>query len=68
LPDVTNNQSRGRGVRAQLAFEGPRWSVSLWSHYWKIKNSDVQPIGFGLGVLEPANDTYETGIELRYRF
>lgn len=68
LPDVTNRQSRGRGTRAQLAFEGPRWAISLWSHYWKIKDSDIQPVAPGLGVLEPANTTHETGVELRYRF
>ena len=66
--DVTNRQGRGRGARAQLAFEGPRWAVSLWTHYWKIKNSDVQPIGMGFAALEPANTTHETGVELRYRF
>jgi hypothetical protein len=63
LPDVTNRQVRGRGVRGQLAFEGARWSVSLWSHYWKIKNSDIQ-----FGGIEPANSTHETGVEVRYRF
>jgi len=68
LNDVTNRQGRGRGARAQLAFEGPRWGFSLWTHYWKIKNSDVQPVGFGLAGLEPANTTQETGVELRYRF
>jgi hypothetical protein len=66
--DVTNRQGRGRGARAQLAFEGPRWSFSLWSHYWKIKDSDIQPIGLGFVGLEPANTTRETGVEVRYRF
>jgi len=65
---ATNEQRRGRGVRAQLSFEGPRWAFSLWSHYWKIKNSDVQPVAPGRGILEPANNTHETGVELRYRF
>jgi hypothetical protein len=66
--DVTNRQGRGRGARGQLAFQGPRWSFSVWSHYWKIKDSDIQPIGLGLAGLEPANTTRESGIELRYRF
>lgn len=66
--DVTNRQGRGRGARGELAFEGPRWSFSLWSHYWKIKDSNVQPVGLGFAGLEPANTTHETGIELRYRF
>ena len=66
--DVTNRQARGRGARGQLAFEGASWSFSLWSHYWKIKDSDVQAVGLGLAGLEPANVTRETGVELRYRF
>jgi hypothetical protein len=66
--DVTNRQARGRGARVQLAFEGPRWSFSLWSHYWKIEDSDIQPIGLGFVGLEPANVTRESGVELRYRF
>lgn len=66
--DVTNRQGRGRGARAQLAFEGPRWSFGLWTHYWKIKDSDIQPIGLGSAGLEPANTTRESGVELRYRF
>ncbi|HSG76308.1 MAG TPA: hypothetical protein VLA30_09240 [Burkholderiales bacterium] len=66
--DVSNRQGRGRGARAQLTFEGPRWGVSFWTHYWKIKDSDIQPIGLGYVGLEPANTTHETGVELRYRF
>lgn len=65
---VTNHQRRGRGARGELALEGRRWSVSLWSHYWKIEDSDIQPIGMGLAGLEPANTTNESGVELRYRF
>ncbi|MEX2240346.1 MAG: hypothetical protein WD775_06600 [Burkholderiales bacterium] len=68
LNDVTNRQDRGRGIRGELAFEGSRWTFSLWSHYWKIKDSDVQPIGAGLAGFEPANFTRESGLEVRYRF
>lgn len=68
LRDVTNRQEDGWGARAQLMFETRRWSFGVWTHYWDIKDSDVQPIGFGLGALEPANSTRESGIELRYRF
>ena len=66
--DVTNEQRHGRGARVQLAFEGPRWSVSLWSHYWDIEDSEPQPVGLGFVGLEPANKTRETGVEVRYRF
>lgn len=67
-PDVTNRQRRGRGYRAQLMFEGPRWSFGPWMHYWNVKDSDIQANGAGLGGLEPANWTRESGVELRYRF
>lgn len=65
---VTNLQRRGRGARGELAFEGPRWSLGLWSHYWKIEDSDIQPIGLGQFGLEPANTTRESGLEVRFRF
>lgn len=68
LPDITNRQQDGWGARAQLMFESRRWSFGVWTHYWDIKDSDIQPIGFGLGALEPANTTRESGIEVRYRF
>jgi len=66
--DVTNQQRRGRGYRAQLMFEGRRWAFGPWMHYWNVKDSDIQPIAPGLGGLEPANWTRESGVELRYRF
>ncbi|MEO8717274.1 MAG: hypothetical protein ABI423_03535 [Burkholderiales bacterium] len=66
--DVVNRQERGYGARAQLMLERRRWSFGLWAQYWKIKDSDIQPIGFGFVGLEPANNTRESGIELRYRF
>ncbi len=61
--DVTNQQRRGRGHRAQVMFEGRRWAFGPWMHYWNVKDSDIQPAG-----LEPANWTREAGVELRYRF
>lgn len=66
--DVTNEQMEGYGVRAQLAFEGPRWSFIVWTNYWDIEDSDIQPIGGGFAALEPANTTRESGVEVRYRF
>jgi hypothetical protein len=66
--DVTNHQQTGRGSRAQLYLEGARWSFGLWTNYWKIDDSDVQPVGMGLGALEPGNTTHESGVEVRYRF
>jgi hypothetical protein len=68
FPDVNNNQARGYGNRGRLAFERGAWSVAAWFEFWKIRDSDIQPIGFGLGALEPANSTREYGAEVRYRF
>lgn len=68
LNDVTNRQRHGRGYRAQLMLEGRHWSFGPWMHYWKVKDSEIQPIGMGLAGLEPENWTRESGVELRYRF
>jgi Outer membrane protein beta-barrel domain len=68
LPDVDNNQARGHGNRGRLAFERGAWSIAAWFEYWNIRDSDIQPAGFGLGLLEPANNTREYGVEARYRF
>jgi Outer membrane protein beta-barrel domain len=68
LPDINNRQSRGHGARAELRLEGPRWSFGLWTHYWSIKDSDIQPLTPTIGLLEPANTTHESGIDARYRF
>jgi hypothetical protein len=66
--DVSNRQSSGRGWRAQLMFENRRWSVGPWLHTWNIGDSDLQPVAPGVLVYEPANETREAGVELRYRF
>jgi len=68
LNDVTNRQAKGWGARAQLMFEGRRWSFGIWTQYWDIEDSDLQSVGLGLAGLEPANETRESGVELRYRF
>jgi hypothetical protein len=68
LRNVTNKQNDGWGARAQLAFENRRWAIAIWTQYWDIKDSEIQPVGLGLIGLEPANTTRESGVELRYRF
>lgn len=68
LPDVSNEQSRGRGYRVQLMFESRRWTVGPWLHFWDVEDSEPQTIAPGLAVYEPANETREAGVELRYRF
>ena len=66
--DVINTQKRGNGHRASLVLERDHWAIGVWTHYWHIKDSDVQPIGLGKAALEPENWTRESGIEFRYRF
>jgi len=66
--DASNRQKDGRGYRGYLMFESGHWAFGPWLNYWKIKDSDIVPIGFGFGAMEPANWTREYGVELRYRF
>ena len=66
--DVTNTQKRGSGHRAYLMIEKDHLAFGAWWHYWRIKDSDVQPIGLGRAGLESENWTRESGIEFRYRF
>jgi hypothetical protein len=66
--DVTNDQDHGYGYRASFMVENGRWAFGPWLQYWKIKDSDVVPIGGGFLGMEPENWTREYGGELRYRF
>jgi len=66
--DASNRQHDGRGYRAYLMLENGRWAFGPWLHYWKIRDSDIVPIGLGIVAMEPANWTREYGVELRYRF
>jgi len=72
LNDVTNTQSHGYGYRTYLMVEKDHLAFGAWTHYWDIKDSDVQFAGVVNGVrvggLEPANWTRESGVEFRYRF
>ena len=65
--DVSNEQTKGYGYRANLMFEHDHWALGPWLHYWSIKDSDTQCGGTICG-LEPANWTREWGAELRYRW
>ena len=66
--DATNTQERGNGHRFYLMVEKDHLAFGAWTHYWHIKDSDVQPIGLGRAGREPENYTRESGLELRYRF
>ena len=70
--DVTNTQERGNGHRVSMTVEKDHLAFVAWTHYWHIKDSDVQFAGVVQGrrrfALEPENYTRESGLELRYRF
>jgi len=73
LMDVTNEQKGGRGHRASLMLEKGHWAIGAWTHYWHIKDSDLQCVtapvnGVCLAGQEPENYTRESGLEIRYRF
>jgi hypothetical protein len=66
--DASNRQHDGRGYRAHLMLESGRWALGPCLQYWKIKDSNIVPVGLGTVAMEPANWTREYGVELRYRF
>jgi len=70
--DVTNTQESGNGHRVSLMVEKDQLAFGAWTHYWHIKDSDVQFAGVVQGrgrfAQEPENYTRESGLELRYRF
>jgi len=75
LPDVTNQQYRGYGLRLSSMYQFSEWSVGPYITYWNIQNSNVvtQPITVGktvyrLSAQEPANTTVEAGIKVSYSF
>lgn len=68
LMNATNMQNSARGYRGSLMFENGRWSFGPWVHHWKVRESDIVPIGNGLFGQEPKNTTREAGLEVRYRF
>lgn len=66
--DVTNRQRKGYGYRAALMFEKGNLAFGPWLQGWEIEDSDIQPIGGGFFGLEPKNETFEAGIEVKYHF
>ncbi|MEO8158843.1 MAG: hypothetical protein ABI648_13680 [Betaproteobacteria bacterium] len=66
--DATNTQTKGYGYRFSVMAEKGSWAFGPWMHYWKIEDSDIVPIGFGIRGFEPKNETQEFGLEVKYRF
>lgn len=68
IPDVTTRQRKGYGYRASLMFEKGHLAFGPWVQGWDIEDSDLEPIGGGVFVFEPKNETFEAGVEVKYRF
>lgn len=62
--DVTNDQSGGFGLRADVMYSLSDWAVGPFLAVWSIYDSDlIQGIGY-----EPRNRTTEFGLRMRFRF
>jgi hypothetical protein len=75
LPDLTNDQDGGYGVRGSIYYEKANWSFGPWFHYWHIDQSDltsatvtVSGTSVTTSVYEPRNKTTEIGFRVGYKF
>ena len=66
--DANNKQNKGYGYRLSVMAENGSWAFGPWMQYWNIEDSDIVPIGFGFRGLEPKNETWEYGLQVKYRF
>ena len=75
LPNVTNQQTSGYGLRLSSMYQFDAWSVGPYVTYWNIQNSNavtqtitVNRVNYRLTAYEPANNTIEAGIKVAYSF
>jgi len=75
LPDLTNDQNEGYGLRGSIYYEKGSWSIGPWFYYWHIDQSEtaaatvtVSGTPVTMFFVEPRNTTTEFGIRLGYRF
>jgi hypothetical protein len=75
LPNITNQQDRGYGLRLSSMYQFEAWSVGPYVTYWNIaqSNSVTSPIIVNgrtgtITAYEPANSTVELGLKLAYSF
>lgn len=75
VPDQTNHQHSGYGIRASMYYEKTNWSFGPWIYYWRINQSEttsanVTVLGttFTAFFYEPRNRTVEVGLRLGYKF
>lgn len=65
--DVTDTQKTGYGLRGSVMYERPVWSAGPFFEFWDIGQSTTDCNNAGCG-FEPHNQTFEFGVEGRYRF
>ena len=70
--DVTNNQSKGYGLKLSIMYEKSKWAIGPFAHYWNIARSDIAvlfqngvPVNLG---WESENNTLEFGFKVRHQF
>jgi hypothetical protein len=75
LPNVTNQQNHGYGLRLSSMYQFDTWSVGPYVTYWNIaqSNSVISPVivngkASTITAYEPANTTIELGLKLAYAF
>jgi len=75
LPNVTNQQNHGYGLRLSSMYQFDAWSIGPYVTYWNIaqSNSVTSPIIVNgragkITAYEPANSTVELGLKLAYSF
>lgn len=75
VPELTNDQNNGYGVRASIYYEKGKWSFGPWVHYWHIDQSETAPATLTVSgtpvtalFLEPKNETTEIGFRVGYKF
>lgn len=75
LPNVTNQQFSGYGLRLSSMYQFDGWSVGPYVTYWNIQSSNsvsniiaINGARYRLTVYEPANNTIEAGIKVAYLF
>ena len=71
--DVTNNQSRGYGLKLSIMYQKRNWAIGPYAHYWNIDQSDIVPeiqngVPTGNGLMEPKNNTLEFGLKASQQF
>lgn len=75
LPDITNQQNRGYGLRLSSMYQLEQWSFGPYANYWNIQNSNyvaqsttIGGVRYTANWYEPANTTIEVGLKLAYSF